>query len=33
MGAIQEAYLAGLMVAALTLGTLKIIWKYAIKGE
>ncbi len=33
MNALDQAYLAGVMVSGLTWGTLKIIWKYAIKGE
>lgn len=33
MDAVREAYLAGWMLSGLTFGTLKIIWKYAIKGD
>ena len=32
MDAIRDAYIAGWMISGLTWGTLKIIWKYAIKG-
>lgn len=33
MDAIREAYLAGWLISGLTFGTLKIIFKYAIKGD
>ena len=33
MDPLTEAYTAGALVSLLTYGVLKIIWKYAIKGE
>lgn len=33
MTGLQEAFAAGVMVSGLTWGTLKVVWKYAIKGE
>lgn len=33
MNALDQAYLAGALVSGMTWGTLKIIWKYAIRGE
>lgn len=33
MNELQEALLTGVMLSWLTWGTLKVVWRYAIKGD
>lgn len=33
MNGLEEAFTAGIMLSVMTWGTLKVIWKYAIKGD
>ena len=33
MTSLDEAYIAGMLLSILTYGVLKVVWKYAIKGE